>query len=160
MTGRHSLFAVAGTVGWGAILKRTGRALYESDCLGWSAELAYYWFLALFPALLFVVALTSYIPAQTLIDVIVGPLQHVAPVGVIEIVRQQLIQITMAPHRGVLTFSLLGTLWSSSAGMTALISTLNQVYQVQDRRPWWRVQLLAIALTWRWRRSCSSPSDC
>ena len=147
MTERHSLFAIAGAVGWGAVLKRTGRALYESNCLGWSAELAYYWFLALFPGLLFVVALTSYIPAQTLIDVIVGPLQRVAPADVIGIVRQQLIQITLAPHSGVLTFSLLGTLWSSSAGMTALISTLNQVYHVQDRRPWWRVQLLAIALT-------------
>ena len=59
-----SPYAVA--VGWGTILARTGRAIYEDDCLGWAAELAYYWFLALFPALLFGVALASYIPRENL----------------------------------------------------------------------------------------------
>jgi len=146
-TRRRSHFAVAAAVGWGEILKRTGRAVYETDCLGWAAELAYYWFLALFPALLFLVGLASYLPAQPLIDAVVGALGRFAPGDVIAIVREQLLQITRGPQTGLLTFSLLGTLWSSSAGMAAIISTLNQTYHVQDRRPWWRVRVLAIALT-------------
>ena len=146
-TRRRSHFAVAAAVGWGETLKRTGRAVYETDCLGWAAELAYYWFLALFPALLFLVGLASYLPAQPLIDAVVGALGRFAPRDVIAIVREQLLQITRGPQTGLLTFSLLGTLWSSSAGMAAIISTLNQTYHVQDRRPWWRVRVLAIALT-------------
>ena len=146
-TRRRSHFAAAAAVGWGEILKRTGRAVYETDCLGWAAELAYYWFLALFPALLFLVGLASYLPAQPLIDAVVGALGRLAPGDVIAIVREQLLQITRGPQTGLLTFSLLGTLWSSSAGMAAIISTLNQTYHVQDRRPWWRVRVLAIALT-------------
>ena len=39
---------------WGEILKRTGRASYEDDCLVCAGELAFFWFLALFPALLFI----------------------------------------------------------------------------------------------------------
>jgi len=46
---RPSLFVIR----WVEILKRTGRAVYEGDCLGWAGELAFFWFLALFPALLF-----------------------------------------------------------------------------------------------------------
>ena len=132
---------------WGEILTRTAHAIYEDNCFGWAAELAYFWFLAPFPALLFVVALAAYLPVQTLIDTAVRTLALVAPDDVLEIVRDQLVQITHVKHAGLLTFSLLGALWSSSSGMTAIIDTLNQAYHVKDTRSWWRVRALAIALT-------------
>ena len=132
---------------WGEILKRTGRAIYQDDCLGWAGELAFFWFLALFPALLFVVALASSLPVQHLIDVVVGSLARVAPGDVLVLVREQLVQIAQGPPRGLLTLSLLGALWSSSSAMTAIIDTLNQAYHVREGRSWWRVRLLAVGLT-------------
>jgi membrane protein len=132
---------------WGQVLKRTGRAIYEDDCLGWAAELAFFWFLALFPALLFLVALASSLPVQHLIDVVVGSLARVAPSDVLVLVREQLVQIALGPPRGLLTLSLLGALWSSSSAMAAIINTLNQAYHVRERRPWWRIRLLAVGLT-------------
>jgi membrane protein len=132
---------------WGEVLKRTGRAVYQDDCLGWAGELAFFWFLALFPALLFVVALASSLPVQHLIDVVVGSLARVAPGDVLVLVREQLVQIAHGPPRGLLTLSLLGALWSSSSAMTAIIDTLNQAYHVREGRSWWRVRLLAVGLT-------------
>ena len=132
---------------WGAILRRTGRAIYEDDCLGWAGELAFFWFLALFPALLFVVALASSFPVQHLIDVVLRGLARVAPGDVLVLVREQLVQIALGPPRGLLALSLLGALWSSSSAMTAIIDTLNQAYHVRERRSWWRVRLLAVVLT-------------
>jgi membrane protein len=132
---------------WGEILKRTGRAVYADDCLGWAAELAFFWFLAFFPALLFLVALASYVPVQDLVDVAVGSLARVAPDDVLVIVREQLLQIAKGPPSGLLTLSLIGALWSSSSAMTAIVDTLNQAYHVRETRPWWRVRLLAAALT-------------
>src|SRR4029079_5555855 len=41
---------------WGALLKRTGKDSLEDDCLGLAAQLAYYFFLALFPSILFIFA--------------------------------------------------------------------------------------------------------
>ncbi len=134
-------------IGWGQILKRTGRAIYEDDCLGWAGELAFFWFLALFPALLFVVALASSLPVQHLIDVVVGSLARMAPGDVLVLVREQLLQIAQGPPRGLLTLSLLGALWSSSSAMTAIIDTLNQAYHVREGRSWWRVRLIAVGLT-------------
>ena len=132
---------------WRAILGRTGRAIYEDDCLGWAGELAFFWFLALFPALLFVVALASVLPVQHVIDVAVANLARLAPGDVLALVRQQLVQVAHAPRRGLLTLSLLGALWSSSSGMTAIIDTLNQAYHVREGRSWWRVRLVAVGLT-------------
>ncbi len=132
---------------WGEILKRTGRAIYVDDCLGWAAELAFFWFLALFPALLFVVALAGSLPVQHLVDLVVDSLARVAPSDVLVLVRGQLVQIAHEPPRGLMTLSLLGALWSSSSAMTAIIDTLNLAYHVNERRAWWRVRLLAVGLT-------------
>ena len=136
-----------GPLGWTEILKRTGADIYGGKVFGWAASLAYYFFLALFPAMLFVVSLASVLPVQHLIDRIVTMLSRVAPGDVVAIARQQFVQITRQPHGGVLTLSLLAALWSTSAGMTAIVGTLNQAYHIAESRPWWRVRLTAIALT-------------
>lgn len=132
---------------WSGILTRTGRAIYEDDCLGWAGQLAFFWFLALFPALLFLVALAGTFPVQPLIDVVVGSLARAAPGDVLVLVREQLVQIASGPPRGLLVLSLLGALWSGSSAMTAIISTLNLAYHVREGRSWWRVRLLAVGLT-------------
>ena len=136
-----------GLAKWVDIVQRTAAAIYQDDCFGWAAQLAYFWFLALFPALLFLVALASYLPVQSQIDAAVRALSQVAPSDVLVIVREQLDQITQGDHVGLLTFSLLGTLWTSSSGMAAIISTVNQAYHVREGRPWWRVRLMALGLT-------------
>ena len=39
------------------------------------------------------------------------------------------------------------TLWSTSAGVVAIINTLNKAYDIEESRPWWKVRLTAIGLT-------------
>lgn len=155
MTVRHTVrptvrppapLSVPPQVTWRQVLRDTAAGIYTDDCLGWAAELAFFWFLAFFPALIFVVALSSYIPVQDLVDGAVRALARVAPGDVLVIVREQLVQITHGDHAGLLTLSLLGALWSSSSGMTAIIATLNQAYHVQEGRAWWRVRVRALVL--------------
>ena len=43
-------------IGWRGIVAGTGRALSRDDCLGWAAELAFFWFRAFFRALMVAVA--------------------------------------------------------------------------------------------------------
>ncbi len=138
---------IPAAVRWGDILKRTARAVYADDCLGWAAELAFFWFFALFPALLCAVALAGLLPERNLIDFAQRTLAHVAPRAVMVIVREQLVQIARGEHAGLLTLSVVLALWTSSSGMAAIISTLNQAYHVKESRPWWRVRVRAIVLT-------------
>src|SRR5579862_2430001 len=123
---------------WSDVFREAGAELIGGKCFGWAASLAYYFVLALFPALLFVVSLAGVLPVDHFIDRIVAMLSRVAPGDVVAIARQQLVQIARQPRAGVLTLSLLAALWSTSAGMTAIIDTLNQANAVVERRAWWR----------------------
>src|SRR5436190_24369720 len=101
-------------VGWWTVLKRTMKEMVDDNCLGLSAQLAYYFFLSLFPALLVMVALTSFFPYQ-LLDTVVNALGRFTPPDVLSIIRTQIDQITKGGNAGLLTFGVLGALWSSSS---------------------------------------------
>lgn len=135
------------TLGWGELLKRTIRETQADNGLGLAAQLAYYFFLALFPAILFLIALASFVPADDLVGRAVTLLQGVAPRQVIEIISQQLTTIAEGQHGGLLSFGVIAAVWSSSAAMVAIISALNSAYDVEDARPWWKQRLIAILLT-------------
>jgi membrane protein len=132
---------------WGEILRRTIRESINDNCLGMAAQLAYYFFFALFPALLFLLAVASYFPVDRLIDDMIAMLGGVAPPDVLSIITDQILKISQGEQGGLLTIGMLITLWSSSAAMTAIIDTLNRAYDIEEGRPWWKTRLTAIGLT-------------
>jgi membrane protein len=134
-------------IGWRELLKRTGNEVIADNCLGLAAQLAYYFFLALFPALLFLVALASFLPIGNIVDTITSTLARVAPSEVLTIVQDQILKIAHDKNGGLLTLGVAGAIWSTSSGISAIIDTLNQVYDIQESRAWWKVKLLALALT-------------
>jgi membrane protein len=89
---------------------RTAREVMADNCLGLAAQLAYYSFLALFPALLFTVALVSFLPVSGLLDAITGMLGRVAPVEAISIIQGQILKIANGKNGGLLTLGMLGAI--------------------------------------------------
>lgn len=130
-----------------AIVVRTGREFIADDCLNLAAQLAYYFFLAIFPALLFLLSLASFFPLHEVSDNGVAALAPIAPGDVLQIVRDQMARISNADHGGILTLGLFGALWTSSTALTSIVSALNRAYEIAEARPWWRVRLVAIGLT-------------
>ena len=132
---------------WGELIKRTFAEVQADNCLGLAAQLSYYFFLALFPALLFMVAVASFFPIANLMDDITAALARVAPYEALKLIQDQLFKISQDKNGGLLTIGMIGTIWSTSSGVTAIIDTLNQAYDIQEGRPWWKVRLLSIGLT-------------
>ena len=132
---------------WGELLKRTFKEINEDDCLGLAAQLAYYFFLALFPAVLFLLALASFFPLTNFIDDAVRTLKPFAPPNVLAFLEEQLRQLSNADSGGILTIGILGAIWSSSAAVVAIVGSLNRAYDIDEGRPWWHVRLTAIGLT-------------
>lgn len=128
------------------LIKRTVKETIDDDCAGIAAELAYYFALALFPALLFIVALAGYLPIQIINNLVAG-LDSIAPPEVVTIIRKQLESIASGDGPSLLTIGILGALWSSSGAMTSILSALNRAYDIPETRPWWKVRLVAIGLT-------------
>jgi membrane protein len=133
---------------WWQILRRTfNEAFFEDNCLGMAAQLAYYFFFALFPALLMLIAIASYFPYHSLVDSMFKTLGGIAPPEALTIMTDQLKKISSGQQGGLLTLGFLTTLWSSSSAMTSIIDTLNAAYDIQEGRPWWKVRVTAVALT-------------
>lgn len=132
---------------WWELIKRTFRETLRDDAQGLASQLAYYFFLALFPALLCLLAIASFLPLQNFTDDVVNLLGPFVPQEGVAIIRQQMLTIAEGHHGGLLTIGLLGALWSSSSAMLSVMSALNRTYDITESRPWWRVRLTAIALT-------------
>ncbi len=128
------------------LLARTWREINEDNCFGLAAQLAFYFALALFPALIFLVALASYFPRTVMNDVLAA-LAPIAPSEVVSLIRTQLDAILAAEQGGLLTLGVLGAVWSSSGALTAIIDALNRAYDIEESRPWWKVRLIAMLLT-------------
>jgi membrane protein len=131
---------------WAELVKRTARETVADNCLGLAAQLAYYFLLALVPAIVFFVSLASLFPPSVL-EQMMTALARFAPGDVTTIVRDQLSSIAGGQKTGLLTFGLLMALWSSSAAIVSIVDALNSAYDIEEARPWWKVRLTAIGLT-------------
>jgi membrane protein len=56
-------------------------------------------------------------------------------------------EISRARGGGKLSLGILAALWAASNGMGAICDTLNSAYGVREKRPWWKVRLVAVCLT-------------
>jgi membrane protein len=132
---------------WSELLKRTFAETLADDVFNLAAQQAYYFFFALFPALLALLSIASFFPIENLISETTTMLQRVAPADVTNIVAEQILKIGQSNAGGILTVAFLFTIWSSSSAVLAMCSTLNAAYDITEGRPWWKVRLVAIGLT-------------
>ena len=132
---------------WSQLLKQTLNETLADDVFNLAAQQAYYFFFALFPALLALISIASFFPVENLTGQITTMLQRVAPKDVTDIVADQIRQIGQSNAGGILTLAFFFTLWSSSSAVVAVCSTLNAAYDITEGRPWWKVRLTAIGLT-------------
>src|ERR1700682_2423267 len=133
---------------WAAFLKRLYARINEHALLARSAQLSYYFLLALFPLLVFLVTLLGYFAqaGSQLRSSLLTYLGTVMPYSAITLVHSTLDEIS-GGGGGKLSFSLLAALWVASSGMGAISDTLNVAYDAKETRPWWRVRLVSIGLT-------------
>ena len=132
---------------WPELIKRTVREIMQDDAQSLAAQLAYYFFLSLFPLLLCLVAIASLFPLANFTDEVVSRLAPIAPREAIAVIEKQMLSLSEGNNTGLLSIGLLGALWSSSAAMTAVVHAMNRAYDIKESRPWWMVRLVAIGLT-------------
>jgi len=130
-------------------LKATVQEFIRDDALGLAAQLAFYLILAIFPFILFLVALIDTFSSPEFITKVFTYLRQVLPAQVFDLIRNYtestLRNRDSAP--GLLSVGILGTIWATSSAFAALINALNRAYDVQETRPFWKVRGIAILMT-------------
>ena len=139
--------ALPSSLTWRDLAVKTYHEVVDDDVLGMAAQLSYYFFLALFPAILFGLALASFFPLQSLTDDLSRVLGPVVSPEVLKLIQDQMQRLGNAESGGLLTFGVLGALWSSSAALVSIVDALNRAYDIEESRPWWKVRLVAMGLT-------------
>src|SRR5215213_4813940 len=138
-----------GGLGWKELAKRVYAEVMDDDVLGRSAQLSYYFLLALFPALLFLTSLLGYLAGENgqLRQGLFNSLAAVLPGDASQLISKTVTDVTQSSGGGKLSFGILMTLWAASNGMGAVSESLNAAYDLKESRPWWKVRLTAVGLT-------------
>ena len=132
---------------WKELARRTFKGIINGDLFNLAAQQAYYFFFALFPAILTLISIASFFPVANLVDESIRMLGRIAPPDVLTVITDQMKKISESNHGGVLTLAFLLTVWSTSGAMVSIITTLNAAYGITEGRPIWKVRMTALALT-------------
>ncbi|MHB8872276.1 MAG: YihY/virulence factor BrkB family protein [Myxococcaceae bacterium] len=115
-----------------------------SDVAG---TLTFFSVLALFPFLLFMVALASVIIDPRTAQSLIEQLGQVAPGEVTQILGERIRALGEANSVGLLTFGAVAAFYSAARGIRAAMRALNVVYGVKETRPLWKVYGIAFLMT-------------
>ncbi len=135
-----------GGLSFSELMVRTYQAMDKHGALNQAAVVAFYAMLSVVPLLGVVLALA--LGARTgVADQIESLSKKFLPREAYSLIRDQIYKIQSENSVELLSLSILLLLWSASSLFSAIMSATNAAYGVRDARPWWKRQLLAIALT-------------
>ncbi|WUR62005.1 YihY/virulence factor BrkB family protein [Micromonospora chokoriensis] len=138
---------------WRGVLVRSVQNFVNDNCSDWAAALTYYGVLALFPSAIVVVALVGLVSSgEQTVDTVVDLANQVGAGSVLTdkegsvvgVIRS--VVVDQSNPRLLLSFGLLGALWSASGFIGAFTRASNAVYGVDEGRPVWKLRPLQIGL--------------
>ena len=135
--------------GWLQVVKRGWKEAKADQVPLLSAGVAYYAFLALFPALIAIVSVYGLIADPGTIAAHISSLGKALPGAARQLITDQV--TALASKRATLGFSailaVVIALFSASGGMSNLITAVNVAYDEEEKRNFIKKRLLALVLT-------------
>jgi len=134
--------------GWRDVLWRTYEQVQEDRILSIAAGVVFYCLLALFPAVTALVSLYGLFAQSSTIQDHLAFLTTLMPAAAVTIIDEQIARVVSKGNTQLGVNFLVGlgiALWSANAGMKALIDALNIVYEEDEKRGFFKLNLVALA---------------
>lgn len=93
-----------------------------------SAQMAYYFMLAIFPFLIFAFSLIRFLPFQ--VHDMLAMIEPFVPEGSFQLIRLNLIDIIANQRAKIASFSLLAAFWIASMAVQSLVRAMNDAYEI------------------------------
>jgi len=121
------------------------------DISGLAAEMAYRFLFALFPFLIFVAALVGFVGArigsQDLFSDVMDQISRLAPPEVARVLSDWISGVLKTQSTSLLTLGAAGALYGAAGGVGTLVKGLNRAHEVEETRPFWKMQAMALMTT-------------
>lgn len=109
--------------------------------------LAFSFFLALFPATIFLFSMIPYIPIKNFQNELLEIIESVLPSNAYEGARSTIIDIVKIHHGGLLSVGFLTALYFTTNGFMTLMRGFNSSYHASETRSPFRQRMVAVVLT-------------
>jgi membrane protein len=131
------------------VLRRTVRGFGDHRCTDLAAALTYYAVLSLLPAAIALISILGVVgQGHHSVDKVMKVLQPLVSGDTLDTVRPALEHVAASPGAGVgLIVGILGALWSASGYVGAFGRAMNDVYEIEEGRPFWKLRPLMILVT-------------
>lgn len=117
----------------------------DDEITAMGSQLAYSLLLAFFPFLILLMTLVGYSSVKS--EDVIAALGTILPIDVLKLVKNTVVEVVDTRRSGLLSISMVSTVWTASNGFNAVIRGLNKAYDEKEKRPYWKVQLTAILCT-------------
>jgi membrane protein len=136
--------------GWWQVLRRAWKEAKADQVPLVAAGVAFYAFLAIFPAIIAAVLLYGLVATPAQISSQIDQLGSTIPAPAKTLLQQQMNSLVASNQQALgigLVLALLLALWSASGGMANLITAVNMTYDEDDDRGLVRRKALSLAMT-------------
>jgi membrane protein len=132
---------------WKTFFKDLYREINEDHLTNGAAALGFYFMLAIFPAMIFLLSLIPYLPIDNLQQAIMDLLRQALPAKAADMFSGTVAELTTDKKGGLISTGALLSIWAASTGMYAVMQHLNITYDVRDTRSFFKARGIAILLT-------------
>ena len=121
-----------------------GRGLMRGDLQTRAASMAYSFFLAIFPALIFLFTLIPYVPIKHFDAVLFESIRGLMPASAFATIESTVVEILQHENFRLLSFGFIFAIFFSTNGIVSMITAFNKSIHVKERRPEWKTRLIAV----------------
>ena len=111
-----------------------------------AAAVAYNFYLAFFPTLIFLFTLIPYVPIDSFQDNMLNLIHELLPANAMDNLKNTLEDVVIRKHTSLLSFSIASILFFATNGINAVIAAFNSSAHFDENRSWWRQRLIALWL--------------
>ena len=129
------------------LVKRALRGFGRDDMATYAAALSYAALFALFPFLIFLIALLGFLNIPEFFDWLLEQAETAFPADAYQRFAEVIDQVRSQSHGGLLSVGIVMALWASSSGVRSVMNALNVAYDVEESRPAWKRYVLSVLYT-------------
>ncbi len=122
------------------------RGLFEGAVSLRASAVAFNFFLAIFPFILFLFTLIPYVPVKDFQDSLFGLLASMIPPETFSMVESTIYGIIMKQNSGLLSLSFFLTFYFSTNGISAIMDGFNTSMHTTETRNWFQQRLVSFVL--------------